>query len=155
MSARRLIALLAVCALALAGCGGSSHHTASNLGATSAIKGTWSGTLTQAGRPPFQIGVAINPDGGAAVAYTGIDCGGVWALQSGLGSSRTYVFKETIVGGQGSKCKSSGTVTLTQTGTTLGYHFSGGGVESSGSLTRAPAQSVQSIFRAAGLANLQ
>jgi hypothetical protein len=156
MLVRRLIALLAVCALPLAGCGGSSKTSTAKLGSTDAIKGTWSGRLTQTGRPPFQVAAVINPDGGAAVAYTGIDCGGLWDLNSGPGSSRTYVFKETIVGGQGNGCKSSGTVTIAQTAAgTLSYHFTGGGVQSTGTLARASAQTVQNLFHQAGLSALR
>ena len=112
--------------------------------------------LTQTGRPQFQIAAVIDSNGGAAVAYTGIDCGGVWELTSRPGDSRTYVFKETIVGAQSANCKSSGTVTLMQSaGSTLGYRFAGGGVTSTGSLTPASTQTVKNIFREAGLTTLQ
>jgi hypothetical protein len=161
VAARRLIALLAVSLLPLAGCGGSDSGTSSTAatptstaaakpGSTRAIAGPFAGKLTQAGLAPFRIAVLVGQDGTGLVAYTGIDCGGRWML--GGREGMTYTFTETISQGAGGHCKSSGTVQLTQTrGGTLHYVFQGGGVTSRGFLVPASVHALLAVFREAGV----
>ena len=114
MLVRRLIATLSVLVMVLAGCGGSSDgdSTGSTAAATSGpaaqIQGPWTGELTQAGIAPFRIAVVISADGTGLVAYTGIECGGHWKLDSS--AAPEYVFTESIDAGAGGRCKGSGTV---------------------------------------------
>ena len=101
------------------------------------IAGTWSGTLEQEGTKPFTVRVTIasaqtpaqNP-----VRYTGLDCSGSWDFQSREGTG--YHFREVIDRGASAKCKGVGDVTVTPRGTRLGYRFTGGGVTSTGVLSR-------------------
>ncbi len=156
MLVRRLIAPLSVLVMVLAGCGGSSggDSTGSTAAATSGpaaqIQGPWTGQLTQAGISPFRIAVVISADGTGLVAYTGIECGGHWKLDSS--APPQYVFTESIDAGAGGKCKGSGTVHLVHTPSgTLQYRFEGGGVTSTGSLVPAGAHTLTAIFDQAGI----
>jgi hypothetical protein len=153
---RRLIALLSVLAMVLAGCGGSSggDKTTSTAAATGGpareIQGSWAGKLTQAGIPPFRIAVVISADGTGLVAYTGIECGGHWKLDTS--DAPQYVFTESIDAGAGGKCKGSGTVHLVHTPSgTLQYRFEGGGVTSTGFLVPGSAHALTAIFDQAGV----
>jgi hypothetical protein len=152
---RRLMLLLAVPVLLVAGCGGSSDNAATStsaikLGPTPEIGGPWAGKLTQAGIAPFRIAVVINDDGTGLVAYTGIDCAGHWSLDSGEAPS--YVFTEEITEGRGGECKGTGTVHLTHTAPgKLSYRFEGGGVTSSGLLAPASMRALIAIFGQAGV----
>jgi hypothetical protein len=153
---RRLNAPLSVLVMVLAGCGGSSDggSTTSTAAATSGptreIQGPWAGKLTQAGIAPFRVAVVISADGTGLVAYTGIECGGHWRLNSS--SAPSYVFTESIDAGAGGKCKGSGTVHLVHTPSgTLQYRFEGGGVTSTGLLVPASAHALTAIFDQAGV----
>jgi hypothetical protein len=154
---RRLLPLLALSTLLVAGCGGSSDQdratgttAVSKLPATKEIIGPWDGKLTQAGMAPFRIGAIIGQDGHGLVGYTGIDCTGHWTLHDSKPPS--YVFTEQINHGSGGKCKGTGTVELRQMpGGTLRYRFTGGGVTSSGLLAPASFRAVATIWNQAGL----
>jgi hypothetical protein len=153
---RRLIAPLSVLVMVLAGCGGSSDGdgttstAAATSGPTREIEGSWAGKLTQTGISPFRIAVVISADGTGLVAYTGIECGGHWKLNSS--AAPQYVFTESIDAGAGGKCKGSGTVHLVHTASgTLQYRFAGGGVTSTGSLAPASARALTAIFDQAGI----
>lgn len=109
--------------------------------ATTAIEGTWTGTLTQRMTAPFTVTATIRSFNRYAarnsVRYGApLNCRGHWRY---LGRKKTaWRFRETITGGEGATCKGSGTVTLTATGDedTLRYRFTGGGVTSSGTIRR-------------------
>jgi hypothetical protein len=154
--ARRLVALLFLVSLAIAGCGGSgdsgsSTSTAATKGSTQKISGQWTGKLSQAGLPPFRVAAAIF-SGAGKVAYTGIDCSGDWKLDSGGDSTGSYVFTETITAGVGGNCKGTGTVHLEQLALKrLRYRFEGGGVTSRGVLRRARNAQWVRIFEEAGV----
>jgi hypothetical protein len=125
----RIAALAAVMAIgALAACGGDDV----------VLTGKWRGQLTQKGLPPFTVAASIRDLEDAAantVHYSGIDCGGNWTY---LGrDDGAYRFREVIDRGAGGACKGVGVVTLTPAaGGRLGYEFRGGGVESTGLLSR-------------------
>jgi hypothetical protein len=136
---RRLIALLAVPALLIAGCGGGEDGTTSTGTQDFEIVGSWRGVLHQKGLQPFTVSADIrdltNPSANT-VHYSGIDCGGNWTLAGQTGG--TYRFKEVINRGAGGTCKGVGIVLLVPMGADrLGYQFSGGGVTSTGTLNRA------------------
>lgn len=104
-----------------------------------AIKGTWTGTLTQRMTPDFTVTATIrsfnrytarNP-----VSYGApLNCKGRWRYLGRKGT--TYRFRETITSGDSDTCKGTGTVSLTPNaaGDRLRYRFKGGGVESTGTL---------------------
>jgi hypothetical protein len=155
--ARRLIALLAVPALLVAGCGrssddGSTTSTAAiKAGETKKISGPWAGKLTQSGLASFRVAAVIF-NGTGRVAYTGIDCAGDWRLTGGGDPSGTYAFRETINEGAGSECKGTGTVHLKNLAPKgLRYRFEGGGVTSQGILRHARTGVWAAIFREAGI----
>jgi hypothetical protein len=151
MLVRYQLALLPALMLLLTGCGSSDSSNTSTKASrdTRAIAGDWTGELSQQGLPSFRIAVAIAPTGGAAVAYTGIDCAGVWT-ELGGSAPATYEFREDIKFGSGGKCKGSGRVSLKRTGTDLAYTFHGGGVTSHGSLSRTSQRELKKVFRQAG-----
>jgi hypothetical protein len=159
MLVRRSIPLIAVVGLLIAGCGGGDDNgkdlgTASKAavksGATREIRGPWVGKLRQAGLAPFRVAVIVNSGGTGLVAYTGIDCGGHWMLESG--DPPSYTFSEEIASGSGGNCKGRGTVHIRQTpGGTLRYLFEGGGVTSSGFLAPASFRAIATIWKQAGL----
>lgn len=133
---RRLLLLLATLAL-LAGCGEDEDTTTGPpTDPLGAVKGAWSGILSQRDTKPFPVEVTIasstEPDENV-VRYGGsIDCSGTWRY---LGVDGDEVsFEEVIDGGGGGACKGRGTVTITPSGEDLDYRFVGGGVESRGGL---------------------
>jgi hypothetical protein len=149
-----LIALIALPALLVAGCGGSSDDDGTVPIAvepgTKEISGPWAGELAQARLAPFRVAVVIGENGTGRVAYTGIDCGGRWVLDSA--NAPNYVFTETINEGAGGECKGTGTVHLIHTPEgSLRYRFEGGGVTSQGSLAPASVHAIIAVFRQAGL----
>jgi hypothetical protein len=157
MLVRFPLALLMASVLLAVGCGsesGSSNTTsttAAKAGSTREILGQWTGTLTQAGLPPFRVAALIF-SGAGKVAYTGIDCAGDWKLDGGGDTSGSYVFTETINQGAGGKCKGTGTVHLDQVAPKrLRYRFEGGGVSSRGILRPARSRAWTAIFREAGI----
>ncbi len=153
MLVRWLVIPCSALALLLAGCGGSDSKStpATKAGATQEIAGQWTGTLTQAGLPPFRVAVLIF-DGAGKVAYTGIDCAGEWRLDSGGDGTGSYVFTETIKSGAGGQCKGTGTVRLERVAANrLRYRFEGGGVTSRGVLRPARMSEWTSIFQEAGV----
>jgi hypothetical protein len=158
MLVRWLVAVLVVVALLTAGCGGSDESSGSKIstagtngGSTQGIIGQWTGTLTQAGLPPFRVAALIFP-GAGRVAYTGIDCAGDWKLDGGGDSSGSYAFTETINEGAGGECKGTGTVHLEHFAPKrLRYRFVGGGVTSQGVLRPARTPVWAAIFREAGV----
>ena len=153
MLVRWPVAALLVVVLSIAGCGGSDSKStpATKAGGTQEIAGQWTGTLTQAGLPPFRVAADIF-DGAGKVAYTGIDCAGDWKQDSGGDGTGSYVFTETINSGAGGKCKGTGTVHLERVSTKrLAYRFEGGGVTSRGVLRPARMSEWTSIFEEAGV----
>jgi hypothetical protein len=142
-----LFLVLAV-AFAIAGCGGSNKESTTGRD-TNAIAGNWTGELSQQGLPPFRIAVAINGNGGAGVAYTGINCAGVWIAMDG-NPPNTYEFTEQIKFGSGGNCKGTGTVNLRRAAARLDYTFHGGGVTSTGVLSRTTHRDLANVFRQAG-----
>jgi hypothetical protein len=151
-------------AVLIAGCGEKEENldagaTTGTVGATtvaepaSEIAGGWTGQLTQKDLPPFQIGVVIDPGGSGLVAYTGINCGGKWAPKFATppAAGAEYLFEERINEGAGGSCKGTGTVALAQAADMLSYRFTGGGVTSSGVLSRTGFDQVFAVFKRAGL----
>jgi hypothetical protein len=164
MSARGLGLLLAIGALLIGGCddnGGSGDVTAPGEGITRQIAGRWIGKLHQKELKPFQVAVDIGSDGNGTVAYTGIECGGEWALDEVQPSTPPrYVFTEEITEGAGGTCKGTGTVSLLPIQdhapnrpayNRSNYAFTGGGVTSSGLLHRTDPAHLAPVFRQAGL----
>lgn len=135
---RRLLLVIAALAL-LAGCGGDDESTTGPpTDPLGAVKGSWSGTLSQRDTKPFPIEVTIASSTAPeenVVHYGGaIDCSGTWRY---LGVDGDQVsFQEVIDRGRGGDCKGRGTVTVVPAGEDLGYRFVGGGVESRGRLAR-------------------
>ncbi len=139
---RRVIPLgLAVLAVGgAAACGEKSEEAATNPPEPPGfeIEGAWSGELHQKGLHPFEVDAEIgsldNPKQNT-VRYTGIDCSGNWTF---LGhEDAKYRFHELIDRGKGGECRDAGTVTLTPiTDEKLDYEFRGGGIESTGLLSR-------------------
>lgn len=103
------------------------------------ITGKWSGGLTQKGLEPFTVTADIRDLEDPAqntVHYSGIDCGGHWNYLGRSGDAYRFrqIIDRYIVGGT---CKGVGVVTLTPTsGDRLRYEFQGGGVKSTGVLSR-------------------
>jgi hypothetical protein len=149
MLVRWLVTAPVLIALLIAGCGGSDNDT-NDARDTEAIVGNWGGTLTQQGLKPFKIAGFIDPHGQAAVVYTGINCGGTWSETEG-DPPNSYTFTEHIQFGSGGNCKGIGTVTLKRAGAQLAYTFHGGGVASTGTLSRITDQEVHHISRQAGM----
>lgn len=106
------------------------------------LAGTWAGTLEQEGQPSFPVHATIRSLTDRAentVNYGGsINCLGNWKFRPNAGSGETVEFTEVIDSGRGGNCKGRGTVSLTATSDphALDYVFKGGGIESSGTLTR-------------------
>lgn len=156
--------LLAIGALPLAGCGSGDNAslTTRGEGITRQIAGSWAARLHQEGLQPFKVVVHIAPDGDGRVAYTGIECGGDWTLDSVRPSlPPRYIFHERIHEGAGGNCKGTGTVTLAPIQrhspkgpgyTRMNYSFTGGGVTSRGLLHRAHPSDVAPVFRQVGVA---
>jgi hypothetical protein len=147
--ARRLIPLLAVTGLLIAGCGGSNGNgTGSDTGQPASVRpihvlGGWKGVLHQAGIAPFTVTVVIaslHDSSANHVDYTGINCGGHWSFLGTAGPA--YRFQEVIDQGVGGNCKGVGEVSVTPrpagnlVSNKLDYAFRGAGVESSGVLHR-------------------
>jgi hypothetical protein len=163
VSGRGLVSLLAIGVLLLAGCGSNDDAslTTRGQGITRQIAGSWTARLHQKGLEPFKIAVHIAPDGDGRVAYTGIECGGDWTLETVRPTlPPTYIFKERINEGAGGKCKGTGTVTLSPIQrhapqgpgyTRMNYSFTGGGVTSRGLLRRAHPGDVAPVFRKVGV----
>lgn len=130
-------ALSAVAVLAVSACG--EKEEPSHLGPPPlAIDGQWHGTLQQKGRRPFSVQATIRSRTDPkrnTVHYTEIDCRGNWSY---LGRrSGSYRFHEVIDRGEDRACKGEGTVTLTPVPMDhLRYEFTGGGIESQGTLSR-------------------
>jgi hypothetical protein len=161
MLVRWLVLALLLPVLLIAGCGGDGEDgggTTTTVGAAQAIAGDWTGHLTQKGLAPFRIGVRIDADGMGRVAYTGIECGGNWALKKALASlpSAGYEFREDITQGAGDECKGTGKVAIAPIPVSpapkkLGYGFTGGGVSSEGTLHRTDAAGLKPVFDEAGV----
>ncbi len=102
------------------------------------IRGHFRGRLTQRGLKPFRVDVRIRSLRSPArnpVRYSGLGCTGTWRYLGKDGD--TFRFRERISSGRSRKCKGVGTVTLHPTGPNrLAYRFRGGGVTSSGTLSR-------------------
>jgi len=158
-----LAAALAALALAagLTACGEKEETISTSTGSGTdgfAIAGEWTGELTQEGLPPFLVAVRIaDPaaEGDSQVAYTGINCGGTWTFDGrGTSEPAVYTFTEQITQGAGGNCKGNGTVTLTANADApqkLAYAFSGGGVQSSGTLQKTDAAGIAPVFAQAGV----
>ena len=119
------------------------------------VAGDWAGRLTQKGIKPFEVAVRIEPSGEGQVAYTGIDCAGTWVLgpvrPASGGNPARYNFRETITSGAGGDCKGTGNVTISAAGVgKLAYEFTGGGVESRGTLTASNTAGLEPTFRQSG-----
>jgi hypothetical protein len=163
MSARVLGLLFAMGALLMAGCsdGDGGDLTSPGEGVTRQIAGNWSGTLHQHGLAPFEIAVDMGADSTGQVAYTGIECGGEWDLDSVQASlPPRYLFTEQITKGTGGTCKGTGTVSLSPIQghspnepayNRLNYRFTGGGVTSRGLLHRTDPDGVARVFDQAGV----
>lgn len=157
----RMLAALAMLALAagLAACGEKQENIDTSAAGSdiSAITGDWRGELTQAGLEPFLVAVRIEQPGSGRstqVAYTGIDCGGLWKLKAAPDTDPpSYLFSERIDQGAGGECKGKGSVTLKPKaiGGGLGYTFLGGGVQSTGTLLRSDDAGIAPVFAQAGV----
>jgi hypothetical protein len=134
----------AVLVAAAAGCGDSSKGNESKKSTTTApphafsLISEWHGRLTQKKLQPFDVNATIRSLSSGTrntVHYSGIDCSGNWTY---LGrTNRAFRFREVIDRGKSSTCKGVGTVSLIPKGTNqLRYEFRGGGVVSSGVLSR-------------------
>jgi hypothetical protein len=169
---RRLIIPASVlAAVLLAGCGGDDGGglTASNT--PKELTGDWSGELTQEGLPPFRVAVRFDSGGPlpligkvTIVAYTEIECGGIWTWESTLDSNPPYhFFKEEIDQGAGGECKGSGEVEIRPEEPCINpaanecgyrhlrYEFQSGGVTSKGVLTPAGPGELNRVFEEAGV----
>jgi hypothetical protein len=142
---RRHLSLVVAClaAVALVACGEKEEPDFSGPGAQpkadplAPVAGTWSGTLEQQGMKPFTVRVTIASAQAPAqnpVRYTGLNCSGSWDFQSREGAG--YHFREVIDRGTSPECKGVGDVTVTPRGSRLAYRFTGGGVTSTGLLSR-------------------
>jgi hypothetical protein len=163
VSARELGLLVAIGTLLVGGCSSdeSSDVTALGEGVTRQIAGRWTGELHQQGLKPFEIAVDIGSDGNGEVAYTGIECGGDWTLDSVRPTTPPqYRFTEEIIEGAGGSCKGTGTVSLSPIQghapnqpaySRLNYSFAGGGVTSRGLLHRTDTAHLAPIFQEAGV----
>jgi hypothetical protein len=164
VSARGLGLLLAIGALLISGCGddaSSSDVTAPGEGITRQIAGRWTGKLHQKGLRPFEVAVDIGSDGNGEVAYTGIECGGEWALDEVQPSTPPrYRFTEEIREGAGGSCKGTGTVSLAPIQghapnrpayNRMNYSFTGGGVTSRGLIHRTDSAHLAPVFKEAGV----
>lgn len=106
------------------------------------ITGRWQGTLHQLGLGAFEVEAEIRSleagrTGANSVSYTVIDCSGTWEYR-GI-EAGAFRFREVIDVGEGDDCAGAGTVTLEPArDDELAYSFSGGGLESRGTLERAP-----------------
>jgi hypothetical protein len=136
--AHKLATLAVVLAIAGCGGGGDSSSTSGPKAANFDIVGHWKGTLHQLGLGSFEVDAQIRSLKSSSentVSYTVIDCSGTWDYRGRRGNA--FEFEENIDSGVGGSCKGSGTVTLTPAGKdTLDYSFSGGGVESRGTVSR-------------------
>ena len=145
---------LGVCVALLAGCGGGDSSGTED--AALPIAGDWTGTLEQKGLAPFRIAVQIEASGTGRVAYTGIECGGVWDIHDILSSlPPQYEITERINQGAGGECKGSGAVSLQPESSShdsrLRYEFTGGGVTSRGLLHRTDSAGLKPVFDEAGV----
>lgn len=133
---RALTATAGVLAAALATAAPATSTTV----AAESLQGTWKGTLTQKDMPKFTVTATIrtfNPESSDNPVFYGspLHCRGRWRFLDRTGS--VYRFRETITSGHSSSCKGTGTVKLAwKGGDRARYRFSGGGVTSSGTLTR-------------------
>lgn len=128
---------------AAVGCGDSDQSRTEKRTATApphafALIDSWHGQLTQKKLQPFEVTATIRSLSSGkrnTVHYTGIDCSGNWTY---LGRTNgVFRFREVISRGKSSSCKGVGTVSLTPKGSDqLGYVFRGGGVSSTGVLSR-------------------
>lgn len=162
MPTRALLTTLAAALLAAgtAACGEKQENidsSAADAPDISAIVGAWSGQLQQRGLDPFLVAVRIEQPGSGRrtqVAYTGINCGGSWKLKAARQADPpSYLFAEQIDEGAGGECKGRGSVTLgpTPNGAGLSYSFLGGGVQSTGTLTRSDEAGIAPVFAQAGV----
>jgi hypothetical protein len=173
VSGRRLILILCLLAVPVAGCGDDDPDKppvdVSGLLRSDPIvaelEGDWAGELKQAGVPPFEVAVSFTPGAPTRVAYTGIECGGTWTATGTLDSLPPYyLFDERIDQGEGGECKGTGQVSLNPQEPCrkpqgescavyqhLDYEFRGGGVVSKGTLTRASETELERIFDEAGV----
>jgi hypothetical protein len=134
---------LAVLIVAAAGCGDSNKgsggkSTATNPPHAFSLISSWHGRLMQKKLQPFDVNATIRSLSSGkqnTVHYSGINCSGNWTY---LGRTNgAFRFREVINRGKSSTCKGVGTVSLTPKGTTqLRYEFRGGGVVSTGVLSR-------------------
>jgi hypothetical protein len=157
---RWLVLALLIPAFLITGCGGDGDDgggTSTTVGPAKEIAGDWTGQLTQKGLAPFRIAVRIEADGTGRVAYTGIECGGEWAVKNELSSlpPAAYNFRERITEGAGGNCKGTGVVSIGpdpyRAPKVLGYGFTGGGVSSTGTLHRTDAAGLRPVFDEAGV----
>jgi hypothetical protein len=157
---RWLVLALVLPAFLITGCGGDGGDgggTTTTVGPAQEIAGDWTGQLTQKGLAPFRVGVRIEADGTGRVAYTGIECGGMWTLKRALASGPPagYTFREEITQGAGDSCKGAGAVGIApmpvRAPKELGYGFTGGGVSSHGTLHQTDEAGLKPVFDEAGV----
>jgi len=133
----------AVFIAAAAGCGDSNKgsggkSTATNPPHAFSLISSWHGRLTQKKLQPFDVNATIRSLSSGTrntVHYSGINCSGNWTY---LGRTNgAFRFREVIDRGTSATCKGVGTVSLTPRGANqLRYEFRGGGVVSTGVLSR-------------------
>ncbi|MBA2507080.1 MAG: hypothetical protein H0V29_14245 [Thermoleophilaceae bacterium] len=132
----RILLLTLSCALLLTACG-EKEQTLGPPAAAFDIVGTWEGSLEQRDMDPFTVRATIRDleaDPAGAVRYSGLDCRGEWTYLGKRGEA--FRFREVIDSGRSEKCKGRGEVVLTPDVEKLDYVFTGGGVESRGTITR-------------------
>lgn len=163
------IALLAALASVLTGCEDAAENDGAATGPVEfpmpELAGDWSGEIEHEGRA-LEIALHADAFNPPTVAYTEINCGGIWAFESEALSNPPFIyFKERLDRGSGDECEGGGQVEIhpgepckdpRAEGVcgyrTLEYKFGRGeGVITEGVLRRTSTLEARRIFEKAGL----
>jgi hypothetical protein len=109
-----LLALAAACALPAA---------------AQPIVGTWTGTVHQAGEPPYPAEMTLTSPTSGSSSYSSLSCGGTLSGGvSGSGSSAAYRFRESITHGRATETTGGcidGTIEMVVQGNSMQWSWSG------------------------------